>query len=289
MGEISIDPKFNIHETYKKVRILNPYRNGSAPAPNSYLLDTYPAAVAWSLRKLSGSYTDAPIGVRRSSDDTEQDIGFDANGELDTAALLSFVGAGDGFVSTIYDQGGTGLNFTQTNLLRQGRIVNSGVVNTLNGKPVILRSVDNNGGYISNYAPNDGVAVKGVFYVGNNNGNSKSILLGSFDSFEDFMYAAQNGNTSTQSSSKVILTNQKLNGVSWTYSNRGVVYTDTLNQVLISNTTDFNFGSTKLSLGYKFTSPYDFGMYSFQELIIFGNTTDHLDKETKINSYYSIY
>ena len=29
MGEISIDPKFNIHETYKKVRILNPYRNGS--------------------------------------------------------------------------------------------------------------------------------------------------------------------------------------------------------------------------------------------------------------------
>jgi len=30
MGEISIDPKFNIHETYKKVRILNPYRNGNA-------------------------------------------------------------------------------------------------------------------------------------------------------------------------------------------------------------------------------------------------------------------
>jgi len=29
MGEISINPKFNIHETYKKVRILNPYRNAS--------------------------------------------------------------------------------------------------------------------------------------------------------------------------------------------------------------------------------------------------------------------
>ena len=27
MGEINIEPKFNIHETYKKVRILNPYRN----------------------------------------------------------------------------------------------------------------------------------------------------------------------------------------------------------------------------------------------------------------------
>jgi len=32
MGEISIDPKFNIHETYKKVRILNPYRNSGVPS-----------------------------------------------------------------------------------------------------------------------------------------------------------------------------------------------------------------------------------------------------------------
>jgi len=31
MGEISINPKFNIHETYKKVRILNPYRNSGVP------------------------------------------------------------------------------------------------------------------------------------------------------------------------------------------------------------------------------------------------------------------
>ena len=31
MGEISIDQKFNIHEIYKKVRILNPYRNSGVP------------------------------------------------------------------------------------------------------------------------------------------------------------------------------------------------------------------------------------------------------------------
>ena len=36
MGEISIEPKFNIHETYKKVRILNPYRNaGSSLQPET--------------------------------------------------------------------------------------------------------------------------------------------------------------------------------------------------------------------------------------------------------------
>ena len=45
MGEISIDPKFNIHETYKKVRILNPYRNSGAPsggiAPTNGLVSAY--------------------------------------------------------------------------------------------------------------------------------------------------------------------------------------------------------------------------------------------------------
>jgi len=254
----------------------------------SYLLDTYPAAVAWSLRKLSGSYTDAPIGVRRSSDDTEQDIGFDSNGELDTAALLSFVGAGDGFVSTIYDQGGTGKNLNQTNKLRQGRIVNSGVVNTLNGKPVILRSVDDNGGYLTSYPPNDGVAVKGLFYVGNA-GNSKGCLFGSNGSNSNFIYISDNGSTSTVVNNNVVVSNEKLNGATWSYSNRSDIYTDTFNQVLISNDVDFNFTINSLSLGYNFTNPLNFGMISFQESIIFDNTTDHLDKETKINSYYSIY
>jgi len=43
MGEKSIDPKFNIHETYKKVRILNPYRNAapSTGTPTTGLVASY--------------------------------------------------------------------------------------------------------------------------------------------------------------------------------------------------------------------------------------------------------
>ena len=43
MGEISIDPKFNIHTTYKKVRILNPYRHTtpSTGAPTTGLVASY--------------------------------------------------------------------------------------------------------------------------------------------------------------------------------------------------------------------------------------------------------
>lgn len=56
------------------------------------ILDEYSgAAAAYSVRRLSSTYTDGLIRVRRSSDDTEQDIGFDANGDLDTTALLAFV------------------------------------------------------------------------------------------------------------------------------------------------------------------------------------------------------
>ena len=46
---------------------------------------------AYSLRKVKSDYDESAIRVRRSSDDTEQDIGFDANGDLDTAALTTFV------------------------------------------------------------------------------------------------------------------------------------------------------------------------------------------------------
>ena len=42
--------------------------------------------------------TGSKVRVRRSSDNSETDIGFTENGNLDTAALLTFVVAGNGFV-----------------------------------------------------------------------------------------------------------------------------------------------------------------------------------------------
>jgi hypothetical protein len=104
----------------------------------SYLLDTYSgAAAAYSLRKLRTAYTGNAIRVRRSSDNTTLDVGFNADGTLDTASMLSFVGAGNGFVSIWYDQSGNSNNATQTSSSSQPQIVLSGVLHTLNGKPII--------------------------------------------------------------------------------------------------------------------------------------------------------
>ena len=109
------------------------------PPTDLFLLDLFSgAAAAFSFRKLRAAYSGAAIRVRRSSDDAEQDIGFDLNGDLDTAALSAFVGSGDGFVSVIYDQSTNANNASQSTIANQPPIVSSGVVSVLNGKPCMV-------------------------------------------------------------------------------------------------------------------------------------------------------
>ncbi|MES2853744.1 MAG: fibrinogen-like YCDxxxxGGGW domain-containing protein [Bacteroidota bacterium] len=85
-----------------------------------------PAAVAYSLRKLSTSYVGSAIQVRRSTDNATQDIGFDSNGDLDTTTLLAFVGSNDAFVTIWYDQSGNGRNLIKTDNNVQPKIVFNG-------------------------------------------------------------------------------------------------------------------------------------------------------------------
>jgi hypothetical protein len=89
------------------------------------LLDTYPgAAAAYSLRLLDSDYSGSAIRVRRASDNAEQDIGFDANGDLDTTALDTFCSGTDGFCKVWYDQANSN-DLTQTNTGDQAKITAS--------------------------------------------------------------------------------------------------------------------------------------------------------------------
>lgn len=80
---------------------------------------------AYSLQKIRAAYSGSAIRVRRSSDNAEQDVGFAGNA-LDTASMLTFVGANDGFVTTWYDQSGNTRNQVQATAGSQPRIVNAG-------------------------------------------------------------------------------------------------------------------------------------------------------------------
>lgn len=90
-------------------------------------------AAAYGLRKLRSAYSGSAVRVRRSSDSTEQDIGFDGSGEFDSAAFSSFVGGGTGYVKTWYDQSGNTRDATQATTGSQPSIV----LSVVNSKPVL--------------------------------------------------------------------------------------------------------------------------------------------------------
>lgn len=90
----------------------------------------------FSVRKSNSSYAGNCMKVRRSSDNALLDIGFSGN-DLDTASLLSFIGAGSGFVHTWFDQSGNTRNLVQTTNASQPSIVTSGVLNTRGSRPII--------------------------------------------------------------------------------------------------------------------------------------------------------
>ena len=114
--------------------------NGPWP---SYLLSqsglTSPVA-AYSMRRLSNSYSGACLRVQRSSDSTQADIFFSGDW-IDSAALYSFVGSGTGYVIKWYDQSGNGNHLGDTTYSNASdfrpRVVNAGSAITIGSRPAI--------------------------------------------------------------------------------------------------------------------------------------------------------
>lgn len=135
------------------------------------LLDTYTGATAaYSTRRLYGQYTGAALRVREDSGDTETDIGFDSNGDLDTAAIATHCGSANGYVTKWYGQessGGTGSgnDAAQTTNANQPQIYDGSAVITENGKPALDFLFDDNRSFqnvtVSSFNTND----VGIFVV----------------------------------------------------------------------------------------------------------------------------
>jgi hypothetical protein len=264
------------------------------PAP--LLLDTYSgAAAAYSLRKLRTSYSGAAIRVRRSSDNTEADIGFNVNDELDTIALLAFCGAGNGFVTTWYDQSGNGRNATQSTGANQPQIVSSGSVILDNGKPIVTF----NGTSQSIKTSNSVISTDfSVFGVGNPNSSSNAVLFtqyGAFAANRTLFYmendttrliAIQIGTSSTKTGTPT--NSQKLhyynrNGSNIEYADNGTSVNTFTNSTIAQN--------ASLRMGSFVTNAEEYTKQNIQELVIY--ETDQSSNRTgisdNINDFYSIY
>jgi len=285
------------------ISALNIIRGGGAAGvPGILLLDLYPnASAAYSLRKLKTAYTGAAIEVR--IDTTGQpvyDIGFDSNGDLDTADLLTKAGANDAYVSKWYDQSGNGLDTINPTASIQPQIVSSGSIITEGDLPTI----DFNGDYLfnaGNFNYNGGVSIFSVF--------NSSVIAGGARIVSDDITGVQ-GNFIFYSDSTVSLNDNGsgFNNISYSATNGNQLRTLVFND----STGDYNILQNVSSLASGtlsgWTGPIapsgasNIGIMAsgngaqtlvgtMQELIVWGNnqSSNRLGIQTNINSNYQIY
>jgi hypothetical protein len=266
------------------------------PLSTELFLDLYPSAtLAVSLRKLRLNYSGSCIRVRRSSDNTEQDIGF-VNNYLDTASMKTFVGANNGFVVTWYDQSGSGNNATQATAVTQPKIITSGVVNRQDGIACIntatnlylaTSSIVFNGGtftFISGIGTHNS-SISAFF--GNRNGGSTgfnynwSTISYQFSNFAGATAAI----TITQRTKHIsFLTRVSTTNSLWINSTNTNSGTGAYN----SSTSLFFIGRGG---GVGVTGTQGNANANFYEIIGYASdkTTNRTQMETNLNNFYSIY
>jgi hypothetical protein len=256
----------------------------TSAAATDLLLDTYPgAAAAYSVRKLDKDYTGYCMKVRRASDDAEADIGFDSNGDLDTAAIATHCGASAGYVSVWYDMSGNSNNATQSTSGNQPQIYNGTAVHTVNGKPAF----DTVTGAYMQTASFTMSGTNAVAIVTSLDANT-FVINGNAAAYE--MLIAQSGSTNTQVDQDVGTPTYYVDGSTKTWTDRGDVYTTLSTQRLVfADDADLS-NWLGIGMGYNI-SPSSFPMSMMQEVVIWDTdqTTNRTGIETDINTYFSIY
>jgi hypothetical protein len=269
------------------------------PKAQPLLLDLYPnASVAYSLRKLRTAYSGNCIRVRRSSDNTEQNIGFVGN-ELDTASLLTFCGVGNGFVTTWYDHSGSGRNATQSTAGNQPRIVNSGTLEVVGSLPSILTNSK-----LLDTVININTLNTSMFVVNKKNSGSLELNVsmsqnGVFDKYSAirksstdlnsirFRDSSNNDVNFNSLNTSLALT---LNSFFTIADNERVIRTNGVE--FSTNTNGVTFVANRLFINrLRNSSTQNIGNGYFSEIIIYANNkyNDRTGIESNINNYYGIY
>ena len=260
------------------------------------LLDFYQnAAAAYSLRKLSTTYTGDAIRVRRASDNTELNIAF-VNNVLDTASLTTFCSGTDGFVKTWYDQSGNDYDATQITAANQPQIVSSGSVILENGKPSINFNVSQMILDVTRFSYSEISSIAVLKCVSTPSSNAH--VIAQKDGFLLKAAQAPNGYPRFQpydtayrtSEYQVTSTNTQLLLFGYTSSGTAYIYVND-NVGTTASVSTLNNPSNAIHIGSfpGLSDTHNNG--PIQEVIIYPSdqSTNRTGIESNINSFYSIY
>jgi hypothetical protein len=312
----------------KAQMVIKAYQNYVPLGGGNLLLDEYPgAAAAYSLRKLDKDYTGSAIRVRKdTTGQPEQDIGFTAAGNLDTAALKNFVLNNSAFVTTWYSQGDSAsVNFTQSTQANQPRIALNGVIDRLAGDPSVRFDGSNDFMTVASstgkfeFLHRSGLSsvfivsqiragnADYVFYSNNSTAFSQtgtSLFAGATNRVTS---QVSTGNTSVRVSSNatsnnftvtnnLFLISLELDNANSTAANRNKLYYNNgaavTNNINTGTASTSSTSSTNMILGRQSPGDAQFHLNgSITELIFYkGNkTSDRSAIQTNINNYYGIY
>lgn len=272
------------------------------PIATSYLLDTYSAAAAYSLRQLKTGVTSV-VRVRRSSDNAEGD--FTAT-EITDGTLTTWTGANDGFVATWYDQSGNGYNVTQSTAGNQPKLVSSGSVLTLNSVSAIqfdgsndyltrgtalseLHANDISWSYVANNEANN---ANGLVFSNRQPSGSNIGWLGAVDRRTNKVHTLGDVGASNTIYTYLATDNtnsQRLQSFFLDSSNNGEAFLNGASQSTAtlgaSITTGGNFDLGRQALGAAYLNGY------IQEWILWNSdeSANRTAIESDINGHYSIY
>lgn len=250
------------------------------------------AAGAWSTaRKLRSAYAGSCIRVRRSSDNTEQDIGF-VGDALDTSSLATFCSGTDGFVVTVYEQSGNSRDITQSTAASQPQIVSSGTIFTgANGKPECRFDGSNDHFLPKSFTLNQPATVfctfKPISFTANDSiydgfSNISMLFFQASATVNYSIYAGTASTVLTFANGTPALSIGVFNGASSVFAKNN----DSESSVSIGTA---NAGG--VTVGTRGGGSF-FGNFGFQELVVYASAKDSTARATarsNINAFYAIY
>ena len=261
----------------------------NATVPPIPILNRFPgASAAYSLRLLNPLYGGSAIEVRRT-DNVSASIGFTEDGNLDLAALQTFIGSDSGFIKTWYDQSGDSRDLTQTVTSQQPVIIDNGSLTTVNSKPAVNftgnQFLTYNGAVINTYVYTVSkltatTSLNTLLNTTFNAGDSGNIRINAANYYRSPTTVGSIAGDYTGTTSGEMYFNTNLHTIA----------DNATNQHLLSVKRGGVVTNTGLTLGNSYFGgrPYN---GNIQEVIFYtlDQTSRRTDMETDLNNYYNIY